>query len=114
MVLAVLSTLRNVKLEALAHGVRMPIQANSRRKRLQRFLDLPCWDLESYVSRTDTEPGRQYLRHSYFYMGSFGATWAQAGGNIQHNLRALLRIVPNKRKLYAKGFRVMMLAQKAL
>jgi hypothetical protein len=239
MVLAVLSTLRNVKLEALAHAISMPIQANSRRKRLQRFLDLPCWDLEfiwfplvlawlenevkpgeelfvildrtnwkgvnlmvvsvawnrrafplywelldkagssnlseqqqaltpviwprdyagfhseepwilltnlgeqksalrayakrfrieemfrdwkgggyclesakvrgqrllnlvlliaiayttatlqglryssqgiqSYVSRTDTEPGRHYLRHSYFYMGSFGATWAQAG-----------------------------------
>jgi Transposase DDE domain len=69
--------------------------------------------IQDYVSRTDTEPGRHYLRHSYFYMGYFGATWAQVGGNVQHHLRTLLRLIPNKRRLYAKGFRAMMLAQRA-
>jgi hypothetical protein len=41
LVLGVLQQLRQVKLETLAHCLGMPI----RRKRLQRFLDLDCWDL---------------------------------------------------------------------
>jgi hypothetical protein len=47
MVLRVLQQLPQVKLETLAHCLGMPIQAESRRKRLQQFLDLGCWELES-------------------------------------------------------------------
>ncbi|MGI0494444.1 hypothetical protein ACN4EG_21885 [Alkalinema pantanalense CENA528] len=42
-----LQQVRQVKLETLAHELSLPIRAESRRKRLQRFLDLPDWDLKS-------------------------------------------------------------------
>jgi Transposase DDE domain len=51
LVLGVLQQLRQVKLETLAHCLGMPIRAESRRKRLQRFLDLDCWGLEGLWHR---------------------------------------------------------------
>jgi Transposase DDE domain len=46
LVIGGLGNIRQVKLESLAHAVGVPIYAESRRKRLQRFLDLDCWDLD--------------------------------------------------------------------
>lgn len=47
LVIDLLQQVRQVKLETLAHDLSLPMRAESRRKRLQRFLDLPDWDLKT-------------------------------------------------------------------
>ena len=68
-VLIIIQDIKNIKLEKIAESLPLPIQVNSRRKKLQRFLSLPIFELkllwfpilEKWLEQTFTKESKIYL-----------------------------------------------------
>lgn len=62
--------------------------------------------IQKYVGRIK-EPERKERRHSNFYIGLYGQTWTNFSENCQELVADLLKLSPNKRNYYERGYRAM-------
>lgn len=66
--------------------------------------------VQKYVCRVK-EPARQERRHSTFYVGLYGKTWADSVERYAETVADLMRISPNKLRYYQQGNRAVKLIQ---
>jgi hypothetical protein len=72
-----------------------------------------CRQVQQYVGRVK-EPGRSHKRHSDFWVGLYGQLWIDAIHHWSNWAHQLMRLKPQKRIFFLRGFRAMDLIQSAL
>ncbi|OKH12938.1 hypothetical protein FACHB389_36245 [Nostoc calcicola FACHB-389] len=108
----------------MAATLPLPIQQNSRRRHIQRFLTLNALSvvllwfpiIEAIINQQHSgkKINRTEKRHSNFWIGLYGFNWIEALHGCQAWVEEMVGFIRNKQAYDQQGLRAMTLIQQSL